>query len=311
MASIDTVSTPESAITRGIAFSIASYAAFSTADALIKAASAGHSVFQVALTLSVFALAPVLFLTRGVGGLPALFPKEWKLVVIRGVLTALCGLCAWEAFALLPLSDGYAILFLAPILVTAFSALFLGEEVGWRRWSAAAAGFVGVMIMVRPDFATVGFGHGLAVMAAILGAISFCVLKKIGNGETSASILFVLFISIIVVSLPGAVAAWSTPTPSALLTMALAGLLMGTGQAALVLATREAPAVVVAPFQYSQMIWAVFFGVVFFGDQPTPMLFVGMAIVVASGLFTLWRETVRRGKVTIGTRIEVPARAAR
>ena len=311
MAVTSTIASTESTITRGIAFSIASYAAFSTADALVKAASAGHSVFQVALTLSLFAMLPVLFLTRGVGGLPALFPKRWGLVVARGILTAFCGLCAWQAFAMLPLADGYAILFLAPIMVTAISALFLGEEVGWRRWSAAAAGFVGVIIMVRPDFATIGVGHGLALLAAVLGAVSFCVLKRIGSSETSASILFVLFLSIIIVAAPGALTTWITPGPSALLTMALAGLLMGTGQAALVLATREAPAVVVAPFQYSQMIWAVVLGVVFFGDRPTPMLFLGMGIVVASGLFTLWRETVRRGKVTIGTRVEVPARAAR
>ena len=78
--------------------------------------------------------------------------------------------------------------------------------------------------------------------------------------------------------------------------MALAGLLMGCGHGGLVMATREAPAVVVAPFQYTQMIWGVLFGALLFGDRPEPVLFAGMALVVASGLYTIWRETVRRGR---------------
>ena len=94
--------------------------------------------------------------------------------------------------------------------------------------------------------------------------------------------------------------------------LALAGLLMGCGHGGLVLATREAPAVVVAPFQYSQMIWGVLFGVVLFADRPEPVLFLGMAIVVASGLYTIWRETARQRPVTLGGgRGEVVARVAR
>ena len=87
---------------------------------------------------------------------------------------------------------------------------------------------------------------------------------------------------------------------------------LGCGHGGLVLATREAPAVVVAPFQYSQMIWGVLFGVLLFADRPEPVLFLGMAIVVASGLYTIWRETARQRPVTLGGgRGEVPARAAR
>lgn len=94
--------------------------------------------------------------------------------------------------------------------------------------------------------------------------------------------------------------------------MAVAGLLMGCGHAGLVLATRDAPAVVVAPFQYMQMIWGVLYGLLLFGNEPEPLLFLGMGLVVASGLYTLWRETVRRRPITVGGgRGEVPARAAR
>jgi len=303
---------PVPAIGRAVALALLSYACFSTADALVKLAATRLPVEQIALLMSGFALLPVLFLARGVGGLGAFRPRRPGLVLARGVLTALCALAAWRAFALLPLADAYAILFLAPILVTAFSALFLGEPVGIRRWTAAAVGFVGVLVMVRPDFEVIGLGHLLALAAAALGAASFCVLKKIGNGETSAAILLVLFLSIAAIAAPGAILAWRPLAGEDLLWVATAGLLQGSGQAALVLATREAPASVVAPFQYSQMLWAVLFGLLVFGDRPTPLLFVGMALVVASGLYILWRERVRRGTVTLGAaRGEVPARAAR
>ncbi|MDX6751849.1 DMT family transporter [Geminicoccaceae bacterium 1502E] len=296
---------------RSLGLAALSYLSFSTADALIKGSSAAYSVFQIATVMSLFALLPVVVLGLAQGGVRGLLPNRWGLVLLRGVLTATGSICAWLAFSMLPLADGYAILFAAPMLVTVLSAVILREEVGWRRWLATGIGFAGVMVMVRPDFATLELGHGLALAGASCGALSFVVLKRIGTRERSAPVLFILFLSILAASLPMTVRDFVMPDLTGLLAMAVAGLLMGMGQTGLVLATRSAPAVVVAPFQYSQMIWAVLFGALLFGDRPTPMLFAGMALVVGSGLFILWRETVRRTIVTIATHGEVPARAAR
>lgn len=299
-------------VARGISFAVLAYSSFSTCDALIKMASARFSVFQITLTLAAFALLPVLALTVGRGGLRALLPRRPGLVALRAALTAACALLAWRAFGLLPLAEGYAILFAAPILVTALSALVLKEPVGWRRWLAALVGFAGVLVMVRPDFSTLGEGHLCAALAALAGAAGFVTLKRIGNEETSASILFALFLTLVLVSAPVVPSVFVQPTLPELGLMALAGLLMGCGHAGLVLATREAPAVVVAPFQYAQMVWGVLYGLLLFGDEPHPALFLGMALVVGSGLYTLWRETVRRRPVTVGGgRGEVVARAAR
>ena len=297
---------------RPIGFALLSYACFATADAMVKLSSARFSVFQIGFTVALAALVPVLLLTRGQGGLKALVPHRWRLVALRGLLTATCALLAWAAFGMLPLADGYAILFAAPILVTALSVPLLGESVGWRRWLAGAVGFAGVVVMIRPDFATLGLGHLMAAVAAVLGAFGFIVLRRIGPNEKSASILAAVFVTIAVASAPLALGHWVAPPPGELLTLALAGLLQGGGQAGLVLATREAPASVVAPFQYSQMLWAVAFGALLFGDRPDPVLFAGLAIVAASGLYTLWREVHRERPVTLVTgRGEVPARAAR
>jgi drug/metabolite transporter (DMT)-like permease len=303
----------DASIARGICFAILSYACFSTGDAMIKLASAHFSVFQIAATTALFALLPVALLAHGQGGWRALVPRRWPAVLLRGVLTAACALLAWRAFALLPLADGYALLFAAPILVTALSALILREEVGWRRWVAAGVGFAGVLVIIRPNFATLGLGHLLAALAAVTGASSFIVLKRIGSSETSASILLAVFGCVLLASAPMVIpAGFVVPDLRELAIMALTGLLMGAGHAAMVLATREAPAVVVAPFQYTQMLWGVAFGALLFGNAPDPVLFVGMALVTGSGLYTLWRETLRRRTVTLGAgRGEVPARAAR
>jgi S-adenosylmethionine uptake transporter len=297
---------------RGIGLALLSYACFSTSDAAIKLSSARFSVFQIALTLSLFALVPVLLLTRGQGGLRALVPTLPRLVLLRGLLTAACALLCWQAFSLMPLADGYAILFASPVLVTALSVPLLGERVGWRRWVATGVGFAGVLLMIRPDFAAIGAGHALALAAVLFGSLSFVVLRKIGPREKSAPVIAGVFVAIALMSAPLAVRDFVPPTGAELLLLALAGLLQGAGQAGLVLATREAPAAVVAPFQYSQMLWAVVFGFVLFGDVPQPVLFAGLALVVGSGLYTVWRETVRRLPVTLTAgRGEVPARAAR
>jgi drug/metabolite transporter (DMT)-like permease len=210
------------------------------------------------------------------------------------------------------MAEVYALLFAAPMLVTAFSALLLRETVGWRRWSATVVGFAGVVVMIDPSFTALGLGHLMAALAAGAGALSFVILKKIGATEKSAAILFSVLFWIMAVSLPPAVASWIWPSLAQLGVLAAAGLLFGVGQAGLVFATRDAPAVVVAPFQYSQMIWAVIFGILVFGDVPGSNLFVGLAIVIAAGLFIVYRETVRATPVTVGGgRGEVPARAAR
>jgi S-adenosylmethionine uptake transporter len=312
MSTLAVVAVEPGRVARGIGLALLAYAAFSTADALLKLSSAGFSVFQVAFVMAFFAVLPVLATTIGRGGLRSVLPRNVKLVAARGILAAACGMLAWNAFAILPMAEVYALLFAAPMLVTALSAVVLGEAVGWRRWSATVVGFIGVIVMIDPRFSGLGFGHLLAAAAAVCGASSFVILKRIGATEKSAAMLFTVLFWLMAVSLPPAAANWIWPSAVELGIMALAGLLMGVGQAGLVFATREAPAVVVAPFQYSQMVWAVAFGLLVFGDVPTTNLFVGLAIVVAAGLFIIYRETVRAKPVTVGGgRGEVPARIAR
>ena len=303
---------PAAVFARGIGFAVLAYAAFSTADAIIKLTSQRFSVFQVAFLISIFALLPVIALTFGQGGLRALLPRHPALVLSRAILTALCCHLVWNMFAVLPLADVYAILFSAPMIITALSALVLKEAVGWRRWSATIVGFAGVIVMLDPSLSGFGTDHLYVGLAALCGAVSFLILRKLGGQEKSAPILAALFLTIALSAAPMAFQDWVTPDLNELSMIALAGLLLGSGQTGLVFATRETPAALIAPFQYTQMIWAVLFGIWVFGDLPSINLFLGLAIVTTSGLYIVWRETVRARPVTLGGgRGEVPARIAR
>lgn len=305
-----TLSNRHAVVVRGILFAVASYGGFATADAVVKSLSGHYSLSQLAAAMAVFALLPVMALTIGRGGLQAIKPQKPGLVAARAVLTTLCMLSAWQAFSLLPLADAYAMLFAAPLLVTALAGPLLGEQVGWRRWLATGIGFLGVLVMIRPGFASLELGHAFGAAAAVFGACAFIVLRKIGPSEKSAAVLVPFFLTLIAVS---GTMAW--PNLQAFDVnhwplIIVAGLLIGAGQTGLVFATRDVPAALVAPFQYTQMLWAIGFGIWLFGDVPDNTLFAGLVLVVGSGLYTLWREVVRNQPATLA-RGETPARDGR
>ncbi len=301
----------EGSVIRGIVFALGGYAAFATGDALIKLMTVGYSVFQIGATVSVVGLLPVLLLCHDNGGLRALIPVRTKLVVLRALLGAFGAICAWSAFSRIGLADVYTLLFAVPVIVTVLSPYVLGEEVGWRRLTAALVGFAGVLVIIGPHFEELALGHAMAALAALFAAAAFMVLKKIGPHEKSAAIIAVNLVLMIAICTVIGAADFVWMSWSDLGTMTLIGLLMGFGQASMVFATRQAPVVVVAPFQYTSMFWGIVYGYLFFGDMPTISMGLGMVLIVGSGLYILWREMIRSRQGTLAARGEVTARAAR
>jgi drug/metabolite transporter (DMT)-like permease len=167
----------------------------------------------------------------------------------------------------------------------------LGEEVGWRRWSAVGVGFIGVLIMLQPGVAPIGPGSIAALVAAGCSAFSILLVRKLSTTESTAAIA--LYSNLTVVAALGAILPFGVTLPSVadFLLMAASGLVGGTALLVLIAAYRRTPAALVAPFQYSQMVWAIALGFVIWGDVPNPAKLVGAAIVAASGLFILYRET--------------------
>jgi S-adenosylmethionine uptake transporter len=272
-----------------IAFTI-----FSASDAAVKWLSARYSVLQILFIASLFAFVPVGALIARQGGLAQLRPRHPWLVGLRAVLLAVDTVLVFFAFTRLPLADAYTLLFTAPMLVTALSVPLLGEHVGWRRWSAVVVGFAGVLIVLRPGFAAIDLGHIAALASSLFFALAMMVVRRIGSNESTGGLLVTLLLASLVVSAPALPAVYVTPTAGDLALMAGIGLAMGLGHLGLIQAFRLAPSAVVAPFQYSQIVWAVFFGLLLFGDRPTRWVLGGSAVIIASGLYILWRETVRR-----------------
>ncbi|HEV2676005.1 MAG TPA: DMT family transporter [Aliidongia sp.] len=279
----------------GIASMLLAVLLYGVMDALIKYQAERYPVIEVVFFRSLFALLPLGVLILRGGGWKALATRQPRLQAARAVIGFVSVVCFFEAFALMPLADVVAIGFAAPLFITALSVPLLGEQVGWRRWSAVLAGFAGVLIMVRPGSSLFGAAAGIALLATLSYALSIITIRRLsatdGNAPTVASFtcLSVLISGLV---LPFY---WVMPTPADWLMLIAAGVLGGAGQIAFTRAFALAPPVIVAPFDYANMLLATVLGFLVWGDVPTLPVFVGAAIVIASGLYIVYREAIRRG----------------
>jgi S-adenosylmethionine uptake transporter len=194
------------------------------------------------------------------------------------------------AFTALPMAEAFALIFLLPIFVTILSVLVLKEHVGWRRWSAVVAGFVGVLVVLRPGFRVLGIGHLAAIVCGLSGAISMIALRLAGPHEKRITLYgagmvgSMLFTGVLMLS------EFRWPDMHEWLLLFGYGLLAALAAVLLMLATQKAPANHVAPTQYRQMLWAVLLGYVLFNDRLDWPMAIGIAIILGAGLFTFVRE---------------------
>ncbi|MEN3792530.1 DMT family transporter [Fulvimarina sp. MAC3] len=274
----------------GILIAFAGYFAFACGDATLKAIGSGLPIFEIGFYTSLFAFLPALFTKRPDDNWRNVFiPNRPFLLALRVAFGVVGMLSAVVAFTTLPLAEAYALIFLLPIFVTVFSAVFLTEEIGWRRWSAVIAGLVGVILVVRPGFQELRPGHLAAISAAICGAGTVLVLRKIGSSERRVTLIGSVLLGAVVFNGVLMLPTYADPMPVMAL-LVFAGLCIGLGQTGLVFATRFAPASHVAPVQYSQIVWAAVLGALFFGEFPDAIAYAGMALIGFSGLFTFIRE---------------------
>jgi drug/metabolite transporter (DMT)-like permease len=209
--------------------------------------------------------------------------------------------CFFTAFALMPLADVVAISLSAPIFVTAFSVPLLAEQVGPRRWAAVLVGFIGVLVMVRPGSAALNDPVSfLPLVGAVLYALALIAMRKLGATERAPTTVFYFTLSCTVLSGLAQPFVWHTPDLADLALLICVGLLGGSAQLLMTQALRIAPAAVLAPFDYTGLVFSIVYGFAFWGEVPARVLLFGAAIVVASGLYILHRETLRKraGRVT-------------
>jgi len=285
---------PEDHIGRGILFAIATFAFFSTADAVVKLLSSGYSVIQIYFVTALFGAIPIAGLVWFSGRPITVIPRFPKKVALRTLLLVIDNFGAYLAFSLLPLANAYTLIFAGPLIVTALSPFLLGEAVGRHRWSAVVVGFIGIIVVLRPGMAPLDIGYLGALGAACAFGLALIITRQIGGRESDSAMLVWMILGKIVIS--GIAVPFSfTPMPMTDLgLMALAGLLAGTAHIFVVQAFKQAPPATVAPFQYTQMLWAVLYGYLIFGDLPDAFVLAGLTLVTGSGLYILWREQVVR-----------------
>ncbi len=258
---------------------------------------------QVVFFRAAFAIVPVLLIDAWRRELADVVRTERPLGhLLRGTISVAGMFLNFAALARLPLVDATAISFAAPLITVAFAAWFLGERVRIYRWSAVAVGFAGIIVMLWPYLnlaqytaggsatvaATVGVVCGL--IAAFTNAGSVIQTRRLTDTETTSSIVFYFSLFCAIAGLATLPFGWIWPNGMQLAVLIAAGLIGGLAHIVLTSSYRYAPASLVAPLDYTTMIWAFVFGYAIFGEVPTVYVFVGGAIVAASGIFVIWRE---------------------
>ncbi|UKE46761.1 DMT family transporter [Xanthomonas cerealis] len=276
------------------AWMIVAVACFALMDAAMKLLTAHYPALQVATLRGGASLPFVLLWVLATAGPRSIVPVRWGLHLLRGVLgIAMIGCFAW-ALRSLPLSTAYTIYFVAPLLVTALSVPLLGEQVGPRRWAAIGVGLIGVLVVLRPGVGGFVSLPGLMVLlAATAYAFAAALVSLLARTETPQS-LVVWFL--LIMALGAGALAWPAWLPLRLAdagwiaTLGLAGAL---GQVALTQAFRRGDASLIAPLEYSGLIWVIPWDWLLWRKLPDAWTWLGAAIIVASGLYLLHRERVR------------------
>ena len=276
---------------KGAALSLAAFGAYATHDVVVKYLGGTFTSFQIMFFSGLMGFPLVTMLLMGDRKDGTLIPRHPWWSILRSVAAVATGVMGFFAFSQLPLAICYAIFFAMPLLITLLAIPMLGERVGLRRGIAVVVGLLGVLIVLRPGGGE-GFslGHLAAIGAAVTGALTSVIVRKIGGAERS--VVLMLYPMVLTFFAMGAVMPFvyvpmSVTDLGLTAVMAFLGMLGALGTIA---AYRLAPAVIVAPMQYSQIIWAALYGWLFFNETVDLYTAIGSAVIISSGIYIVLRE---------------------
>ncbi|MSU90442.1 EamA family transporter [Rhodobacteraceae bacterium 2CG4] len=287
-------STPDAGVLKGghagAVIALLAFGVFATHDVLVKTLGATYSPVQIIFFSVLFGFPVVTIALLGDRTDANLRPRHPGWTVLRTAATVVTGLCAFYAFSVLPLAQTYAILFAAPLIITLLAVPMLGETIRLRRVIAVIAGFIGVMVVLQPGANPLSLGHLAALTAATGSALAALIVRRLGNGERGVVLLLYPMAANFVV-MGAALPFVYRPMPALDLGMVAAVAVMGAlGTVLIIHAYRRSEAGVVAPMQYSQILWASAYGAIFFDERPEANVVLGAAIIIGSGIYILWRE---------------------
>ena len=302
-------SLPLSRNTAGIVFLIAGIAVFGVQDLILKLLSGTYPLHQAMVLRSLTAAPLLLILVMLNGGLATLVTNGLRRMIGRGFIMFMAYTSYYLALAALPLATTVALYFAAPLFITLLSVLILNEKVGLLRWLAVCAGFLGVIIMVRPGSDLFDWAAPLAVISGLTYGVSMVSARRMGTHETAAALAFwgnavFLLCALILSAIFGfgdyagtghksiafMTRGWVMPSAFDVGLMMACGVIAAAGLTLLTQAYRISQSSVVAPFEYTALIWGVLYGWVFWSDWPDSTGWLGIAIIVGAGLFVIWRE---------------------
>ncbi len=274
----------------GIACGALAYSVFSLHDASTKWLVAAIPVWQILFCRSTIIVAGSL----AIGGRPLLrrvlaSPLRWSLIG-RAVLTLTAWLLYYSAARTLPLAQLLTLYFSAPVITTLLAMPLLGERVSASRWLSVLLGFLGVLVAADPGRMSALPATWLVLAAAAIWGYTVILMRKIARQESSMVQMLAQNMFFMVVTGLLSAATWVRPGPRAAALLLAVGVLGGIGQFLLFEAARLAPAAIMATVEYSALIWGFLLGYWVFGDLPRPGVWLGAAMILASGLFLLWRE---------------------
>ena len=275
----------------GPLLALTAFGLFSVHDVIVKTLGGSYSPFQIVFFSVLLGLPLAMFMLMRDETDANLLPRRPGWTALRTGAAVITGVCVFYAFSVLPLAQVYAILFATPLLITLLAVPMLNESVGIHRGGAVIVGLLGVIIVLRPnELDGLGLGHLAALVGALGGSVASIIVRKIGAEERNVVLLlYPMMANLLLMGL--ALPFVYEPLPladfGALMLMAVLALVASL---CVIAAYKRASAAVVAPMQYSQIVWAVLFGALFFGEAVDLYTILGAAVIIASGLYIVMRE---------------------
>jgi drug/metabolite transporter (DMT)-like permease len=282
---------------KGIACMLGAVGAFACMDSLLKALAEHYEPMQVSAMRGFaslpFMLLPVLF----TGRFSDLKPVRWKMHLFRGVLAVFVLGTFVYAIRTLSLADAYAIFLSAPLIVTALSVPILRERVGWHRWLAILIGLCGVLVMLRPSASGLASIGALAALgSAVAYAVSGIVIRVLTKTDSNISVIFWSMLIMTLVSTALALSGWKEVQAAHFSWIVATGAIGAVALYLITVAFRSAPVAVIAPFEYTALLWGVGIDWLIWDTLPQGRFYIGATIVIASGLYVIWRESRARAE---------------
>jgi drug/metabolite transporter (DMT)-like permease len=306
----DVTATRDNHVVRGITFMIGATVMFAISNALSKWVVAIYPVGEVMFTRSLTSLIVCSAFMLPITGLSVFATKRPRDHIARGVSQSISQTFTVLAFSMMPLAGAVAINFSAPLFAGLISVLWLKERAGAARWGALLAGFVGVLIVVKPGADTFQLGALFALANAVMYGSVTVAVRGMSKTESANTLLMWQMVTLAVFHSFLLVFGFRWPTPQHAMLLVLSGVANAAAQYLWTKALHAAPATAVSPFYYFLLVWSLALGFLVWGDVPTVGLLVGSGIVVASGLFLLYREAQREASPAPKAREAIAARNA-